>query len=63
MGLRLVEGIDPPTFLALSGRELKPARVESLIGDGMLMHKPDGKLGCTPDGALVLDAVVADLAA
>jgi putative oxygen-independent coproporphyrinogen III oxidase len=63
MGLRLVEGIRPATFLALSGRELKPARVESLIGDGMLMHKPDGKLGCTPDGALVLDAVVADLAA
>ncbi len=63
MGLRLVEGIDPAIFTALSGRELKAQRVESLIDDGLLAHKPGGKLGCTPDGALLLDAVVADLAA
>lgn len=63
MGLRLVEGIDPATFAALSGRELKAQRVESLIDDGLLTRKPGGKLGCTPDGALLLDAVVADLAA
>ena len=63
MGLRLVEGIDPAIFAALSGRELKAQRVESLIDDGLLTQKPGGKLGCTPDGALLLDAVVADLAA
>ena len=63
MGLRLVEGIDPAIFSALSGRELKAQRVESLIDDGLLAHKPGGKLACTPDGALLLDAVVADLAA
>jgi oxygen-independent coproporphyrinogen-3 oxidase len=63
MGLRLVEGIDPATFAALSGRKLKSERVESLIGEGMLTRKPGGKLACTPEGALVLDAVVADLAA
>ncbi|MBX9908728.1 MAG: radical SAM family heme chaperone HemW [Beijerinckiaceae bacterium] len=63
MGLRLVEGIDPAIFAALSGRELKAQRVNSLIADGLLTHKPGGKLGCTPDGALLLDAVVADLAA
>ena len=62
MGLRLVQGIDTATFAALSGRELKSERVESLIGEGMLTRKPGGKLACTPDGALVLDAVVADLA-
>lgn len=63
MGLRLVEGIDPATFAALSGRDLKPERVESLIEDGLLVRKAGGTLACTPDGALVLDAVVADLAA
>lgn len=63
MGLRLVEGIRPATFAALSGRELNSARVESLIEDGMLARKPGGRLACTPDGALLLDAVVADLAA
>jgi oxygen-independent coproporphyrinogen-3 oxidase len=62
MGLRLVEGIDPATFSALSGRELKAQRVESLIDDGLLTAKPGGKLACTPEGALLLDAVVADLA-
>ncbi len=63
MGLRLVEGIDPATFSALSGRELKAQRVESLIDDGLMARKPGGKLACTPEGALLLDAVVADLAA
>ncbi|AMJ63377.1 coproporphyrinogen III oxidase [Bosea sp. PAMC 26642] len=63
MGLRLVEGIDPVKFRALSGRKLDSSRVDSLIGEGLLTHKPGGKLACTPDGALVLDALVADLAA
>lgn len=63
MGLRLVEGIDPAVFKALSGRALSKTRVESLIGDGLLTRKPGDKLACTPDGALLLDAVVADLAA
>jgi oxygen-independent coproporphyrinogen-3 oxidase len=63
MGLRLVEGIDPRKFHALSGRHLDPSRVDSLIGDGLLARKPGGKLAATPDGALLLDALVADLAA
>lgn len=63
MGLRLVEGIDPAKFAALSGRTLKADRVKSLIAQGLLAHKPAGKLAATPDGALVLDALVADLAA
>ncbi|WP_245974353.1 radical SAM family heme chaperone HemW [Bosea caraganae] len=63
MGLRLVEGIDPAKFAALSGRELKTSRVNSLVDDGLLTYKLDGKLAATPNGALVLDAVVADLAA
>lgn len=63
MGLRLVEGISPATFAALSGRTLNAKRVESLVTEGMLVRKAGGKLACTPEGALVLDAVVADLAA
>ena len=63
MGLRLVEGIIPATFAALSGRMLNAKRVESLVTEGMLVRKAGGKLACTPEGALVLDAVVADLAA
>lgn len=63
MGLRLVEGIDLRKFHALSGRELDASRVDSLIGDGLLARKPGGKLAATPDGALLLDALVADLAA
>jgi coproporphyrinogen III oxidase-like Fe-S oxidoreductase len=63
MGLRLVEGIDPAVFKALSGRSLSETRVTSLILDGLLTRKPGGKIACTPEGALLLDAVVADLAA
>ncbi len=63
MGLRLVEGIDPATFAALAGRELKSDRVKSLIAQGLVAYRPGGKLAATPEGALVLDAVVADLAA
>ncbi|MGO4740945.1 radical SAM family heme chaperone HemW [Bosea sp. 2KB_26] len=63
MGLRLVEGIDPVAFRALSGRDLKADRVDSLMKEGLLTRKPGGKLAATPDGALVLDALVADLAA
>ncbi|WP_439495057.1 radical SAM family heme chaperone HemW [Bosea sp. (in: a-proteobacteria)] len=63
MGLRLVEGIDPATFNALAGRTLKASRVDSLVDQGLLTYKLGGKLAATPDGALVLDAVVADLAA
>ncbi|AOO80516.1 radical SAM family heme chaperone HemW [Bosea vaviloviae] len=63
MGLRLVEGIDPAVFKALSGRSLREPRVTSLILDGLLTRKPGGKLAATPDGALLLNALVADLAA
>ncbi|WP_131858186.1 radical SAM family heme chaperone HemW [Bosea sp. BK604] len=63
MGLRLVEGIDPAKFATLAGRTLKTSRVNSLVDQGLLTYKLGGKLAATPDGALVLDAVVADLAA
>jgi oxygen-independent coproporphyrinogen-3 oxidase len=61
MGLRLREGIDPARFAALSGTELAAERVEQLIGLGLL-GRQDQRLRATPEGFLVLDALVADLA-
>ena len=63
MGLRLSEGIDPRRFARLAGRPLDQQRIASLIEEGMLDRRPDGRLRVTPEGFPVLDAVVADLAA
>jgi oxygen-independent coproporphyrinogen-3 oxidase len=63
MGLRLVEGIDPAVFSALSGRELSPTRVANLIAEKLLARTAAGKIAATPAGSLLLDALVADLAA
>jgi putative oxygen-independent coproporphyrinogen III oxidase len=63
MGLRLVEGIDPLRFEALSGQPLDQSRVASLIEEGMIERTADGRIRVTQSGFPVLDAVVADLAA
>ena len=63
MGLRLVEGIDLDVFEGLAGRKLNGNRIGSLIGEGFLTRKANGRLAATPEGALLLDALVADLAA
>jgi len=63
MGLRLVEGIDPKRYAALSGRSIDLARVAMLAGDGFVELMPNGRLRVTLAGFPVLDAVVADLAA
>jgi oxygen-independent coproporphyrinogen-3 oxidase len=63
MGLRLSEGIDPERFAMLAGRPLDASRVGMLLDEGLVARRPDGRLGVTPAGFPVLDAVVADLAA
>ena len=63
MGLRLREGLDLKRFSAITGSEIDPDRVRDLVGYGMVEHAPDNRLRATPSGALVLDAVIADLAA
>jgi coproporphyrinogen III oxidase-like Fe-S oxidoreductase len=63
MGLRLVEGIDLDVFEGLAGRKLNGNRIGSLIAEGFLARKANGRLAATPEGALLLDALVADLAA
>ncbi len=62
MGLRLVEGIDPKRFTRLSGRTLSVQQIDDLVGLGMLRRNNTGRISTTPEGALVMDAVVADLA-
>lgn len=63
MGLRLSEGIEPARFEAVAGRSLDPARISSLIAEGMVEMTPHGRLRVSPEGFPLLDAVVADLAA
>jgi len=61
--LRLSEGIAPAEFEAMSGRDLDPCRVASLIADRMVEYTTRGRLRVSAEGFPVLDAVVADLAA
>ncbi|WP_419951928.1 radical SAM family heme chaperone HemW [Methylobacterium sp.] len=63
MGLRLKEGVDPDRYAMLKGRPIDAARVEALIGDGLVTRLDGGRIAATPRGAPVLNAVVAELAA
>ena len=63
MGLRLREGLDLARWSALSGRGLDIEREEFLIRHGFIERLGNSRLRCTPQGMLILDAVVADLAA
>ena len=63
MGLRLSEGVDPRAFERLTGRDIDPARVASLIEDGFLERDERGRIRVTATGAPLLDMVVADVAA
>ena len=63
MGLRLAEGIDPARYAALKGRPLDTGRLAALTADGLVARRDDGRIGVTPRGAPVLNAVVAELAA
>lgn len=62
MGLRLVEGIDLPRYEALSGRALSNSRIAVLQEEGLVETIGNTRLRATPQGMIVLDAVVADLA-
>jgi len=63
MGLRLGEGVDLDRFRFVSGRTIDPARVEDLVGHGLIERLGGSRVRVSSDGWLVLDAVVADLAA
>ena len=63
MGLRLREGIDIERFSRLGGRPLQASRIQHLIEHGLIEQMADDKIRATLSGWLVLDAVIADLAA
>ena len=63
MGLRLSEGVDPARYARISGHEIDPERVKSLVEDGFVEVNAQGRLRVTPMGAPLLDTVVADVAA
>jgi putative oxygen-independent coproporphyrinogen III oxidase len=63
MGLRLTEGIDLQRYAGLAGRPVDPARIDALVGHGLVERIGGTGLRVTPAGFPVLDAVVADLAA
>lgn len=62
MGLRLAEGIDPARYEALAGRPLPAEVVERLSADGLL-SRTQRRLCATPAGRLMLDSLIAELAA
>jgi putative oxygen-independent coproporphyrinogen III oxidase len=63
MGLRLREGISLERYVEISGRELDPARLSFLESEGLVERLPGALVRATPAGFLLLDAIVADLAA
>jgi oxygen-independent coproporphyrinogen-3 oxidase len=63
MGLRLSEGIDLSRYEQLAGRPLSARRMARLQEDRLIEPVGNSRLRATPSGMIVLDAVVADLAA
>lgn len=63
MGLRLREGVPRERYRQMCGRGIAPARLDFLREHGLIESAADGRLRTTLDGWLVLDSVVADLAA
>src|SRR4029078_44024 len=62
MGLRLREGIDLTRLAAIGGRALNETRLTALTRDGLIQR--DGKrLAATPEGRLVLERLILELAA
>ncbi|HHZ09498.1 MAG TPA: coproporphyrinogen III oxidase [Rhizobiales bacterium] len=62
MGLRLAEGIDLVRYEKLAGRPLSSRRLALLQEEGLIAPVGNSRLRATPQGMIVLDALVADLA-
>ena len=62
MGLRLAEGIDLARFAAIGGSALDDERLVALESDGLIARK-GSRLAATPEGRLVLNRVILELAA
>jgi putative oxygen-independent coproporphyrinogen III oxidase len=62
MGLRLSEGIDLARYEELAGKPFSTPRLSLLQDEGLVEQIGNSRLRATPNGMIVLDAVVADLA-
>ncbi|HMK40703.1 MAG TPA: radical SAM family heme chaperone HemW [Methyloceanibacter sp.] len=62
MGLRLAEGIDLARFAAIGGSALDEERLVALESDG-LIARHGRRVAATPEGRLVLNRVILELAA
>ena len=62
MGLRLAEGIDLVRYEKLAGHPLSSRRLALLQQEGLVTSIGNSRLRATPEGMVVLDALVADLA-
>ncbi len=63
MGMRLREGVDPRRFQELSGRKIEAKQIAFLVEHDLIKQDAAGRLSVTPNGAPVLDSIIADLAA
>ena len=63
MGLRLKEGVDLNRYQKLTGHSLNPQRVQQLLEQNLLQLRDERFLRATPDGALLLNTLVAELTA
>lgn len=63
MGLRLKEGVDLNRYQNLTGHGLKPERLAQLQEQNFLQMLDGNFLRATPDGALLLNTLVAELTA
>ena len=63
MGLRLTEGLGLARHEALAGRALDPGKLQAMIDLGMIERLGNSAIRVTPKGRMLLDAVIAELAA
>jgi oxygen-independent coproporphyrinogen-3 oxidase len=63
MGLRLAEGIDLARYEALAGKPLAARAIGRLQEQGLVAPLGNSRLRATPEGMIVLDSVIAALAA
>jgi oxygen-independent coproporphyrinogen-3 oxidase len=62
MGLRITEGIERSRYEALAGKDMYEARLENMIGLGLLEQQCNDRIAATKAGRQVLNAVIAELA-
>jgi oxygen-independent coproporphyrinogen-3 oxidase len=62
MGLRLAEGIDLARLAEMGGRALDEQRLTALEGDKLIARRGT-RLAATPEGRLVLNRLILELAA